>query len=901
MQQATLTIAVRRLVIVAAGFSLLLGFLLVAQGWIDTKDYREQIVRVLKEKTGKDVIIKGNVLAKLLPRPALFVPGMEFRSEKDQGTAPELTIEAVYINVAVLSFFSDHLQVSSVILEKPSLEVQRLEDGAVNWGWLNGVFEQMRGMLNEETPSVLFEIINGKIVYNNNVANRNVVIRSLNMKGGLGSNPVAEGVFQWGLSPIRFDIGAEKDDTFHAKFFTDAGDELLWQGILDNKSELLKIHGDFAATLSNVLPWITGEAGRKEQASLPVKLTGSWAQEGWTATIDKLKFDGMNSIGEGKASLSWDNKPAITAEMQFSKIYYSPWQALMAAVSAQLQPSDDLYKEDTGQTETILSKNIKISLKAAADELVIGEQSWKHATLFAVLDDAAITVNQLNAELPDAAALTAFGIISQGSSRNLRFEGNFESQGKSLRKLLTIFDATAAELPEAALGNFFIHSNIFISPEQVRLSEADLAINELKLAGGLVAYFDAKPRIEADVKLEDINFDYFRDTWRQAQKDSDTKEFFLLSDKNFNFNWLKKLATNIDFKVVVDRFTFFERQGESAAFRIFAEQGEFGIYNMRFYYPNEVMEATFKLDVKNNTPFINLLFNTPGAINTDYFIGSTNKDEPKVDVDDSEEKQRWSKDLITMRWMEGYNGIFDISVGALSHGGKLFNRFKMKSQLANRQLTITALGFDYWQGHCEVTGTLYGGNVPGLSVGFTLTNVDLKDIVSSFSSRDNISGKLGASGSLATSGVNLHSWVSQAEAKLVLNGVGINVNNFNLQGVVDTVAVSRTTADVVNNINRVLLKGNTEFSMEGYLNVKNGIVKTPGLTLKSGKVIGNLTGDIKLVPWAMNLSTLFQFPAMTSETVPTMTVTLVGAVEHPELQTDTDSLEAYVSKRIVGR
>jgi hypothetical protein len=64
---------------------------------------------------------------------------------------------------------------------------------------------------------------------------------------------------------------------------------------------------------------------------------------------------------------------------------------------------------------------------------------------------------------------------------------------------------------------------------------------------------------------------------------------------------------------------------------------------------------------------------------------------------------------------------------------------------------------------------------------------------------------------------------------------------------------------------------------------------------------GNLTGEVKLLPWKMDLSTYFQFPNLTSETVPNMTVKLYGPLDKPELSTDTSSLEAYVAKRIISK
>jgi len=93
-----------------------------------------------------------------------------------------------------------------------------------------------------------------------------------------------------------------------------------------------------------------------------------------------------------------------------------------------------------------------------------------------------------------------------------------------------------------------------------------------RLNGGLVAYYDAHPRLEADVKLKDINFDYFRDVWREKQKQAGQQDFFLKFDKTANFNWLKKLQTTIDFKVNVDQFTFMDHKGDRASFRVFVKK-----------------------------------------------------------------------------------------------------------------------------------------------------------------------------------------------------------------------------------------------------------------------------------------------------------------------------------------
>jgi hypothetical protein len=261
----------------------------------------------------------------------------------------------------------------------------------------------------------------------------------------------------------------------------------------------------------------------------------------------------------------------------------------------------------------------------------------------------------------------------------------------------------------------------------------------------------------------------------------------------------------------------------------------------------------------------------------------------------------WSDKLIDMSWMNGFNGSFDISIGRLIYGKLVLERLKMQAKLENDMVTFQNLAFLYWQGRCSILGSIYGGKVPGFSLSFTLFNLELNELIKELSGRTNISGKASISGTMTTSGVNTLSWVSQLEAKLVLAARGVYVRGINLQGVVDTLMVSRTAADVFNNVNIALINGNTNFTVDGNINIRNGSMKTPGITLRTGNITGDLVGELKLVPWKMELSTLFQFPTITSETIPTMTVQNSGPVENTQIRTDTSSLEAYVAKRIISK
>jgi len=204
-------------------------------------------------------------------------------------------------------------------------------------------------------------------------------------------------------------------------------------------------------------------------------------------------------------------------------------------------------------------------------------------------------------------------------------------------------------------------------------------------------------------------------------------------------------------------------------------------------------------------------------------------------------------------------------------------------------------------GQCSLLGSVYGGKVPGFTVNVTIVDAQMQELLKSLTTRENINGQVSVSLALSSSGVNYLSWVSQAEGKMVLIGRNIAVQGINMQGVIDGVSVSRTSSDVLNSVNRAIFNGSTVFSIDGNLNIKNGMIRTPGIGLRSATTSGNLVGELRMVPWTMELSTVFQFPSMTSVTVPTMMIQYSGTPDGGELKTDTSSLESFVAKRIISQ
>ena len=976
---------------IAVGFIIailfVLGIIQLAQGFIDTHNYSDRIIAAIEKQTNRKVTIKGAVTVSLLPTPTLFIPGLELRDPASDTPAPAVSIDMASIRVPLMSLFSKDLRITSVELDHPVFELVNSDDNRLYNDWANSsplkIFTENNG---GASNTVTVTINDGKILYLDPKTEKTITVEKIGSTVAIGKGVNAGGAFQIAGHALTFTMNttpiSDKDnkdmESFLLKVNSGANDTLELKGNVSMADKLPDIKGAFALKVDNAIDWVKAirpqehpllqqvanklAQKNEDKSPLAIDISSDWSSHGLTVEMSNFILKGLGSDGLGKINLTWKEwQPNVTADIKFSILNYDQWSQMLTATFTDNNGDTIVYHEVNEVANNPIPTNVNINLNLKADEIHYGAQIWKAAQMGANIGKGSVTVNQFNVQLQGQSVITVFGIISPSPTGDLRFEGSMETRGKSLRETLTVFDETAADLPETGFGDFFAHSNLFISSQQLRLSEADVKLGDLHLTGGLVAYFDTNPRIEADLKLKNINFDYFRDVWRTNQKNSGNKDdFFLKFDKTMNFNWLKKLQTAIDFKVSVEHFTFLDRNGDNASFRLYAKNGDLGLYDINFIYPTDITKGNFKLNVNGEQPAI-ILNLTTSELNTDYFnverykpgavipvanekttltLPASNGETVKkleitpqsetillaanedivapprsaVGVEDlittkdktnpniiGENKKHWSEKLLDMSWLNGYSGELELNIGKVTHKDIAIGNLKLKASFGKDLVIFRTFNFSYWGGQCGILGSLYGGKVPGFSISFTIVDAQVQSFLSSFTNRQNISGQMSISASLASSGVNILSWISQAEGKVVLIGRNIYVEGLNMQGVVDSVAISRTSSDVLNSVDHSIFNGFTIFSIDGNLNIKNGMIRTPGIGLRTTSTIGNLTGELKMVPWTLELSSLFQFPSMSTETVPTMTIQYSGTPDSGELKTDTSSLESFVAKRIISQ
>lgn len=917
------------IIMTVTALSVVEGAFFAIQYLVDPKHYQQEVLDVIKQQTGMAVTIEDDIRFSLLPSPKLIVTGLKLEDAAENGAnlpsyAPNFSVKRIEVAIEPFSIFSKEIKFTSMSLIEPQLTIERAGDNTVHLSWLNSNFLKLASQQDGRFTGIPMFFFGGIIAYKDEVNNQNIKFEKIQANAIFGKDFTIFGNVEIAGKKLQFDIDSNKISPlggeqlpFNLKLFGDNKNIFELKGLIDGSVKTLVFSGNFSLNSDNIENYLPDKATKSKTAPVTSLVSsGKINVDNGVINLSEISLDGVDSKGNGNAKIYWENwYPSVAVDMDFSELDYDKWKELLVSRMS-------LPKKDEVQTEenvnkygfnkaSVLPKNIDLKLNLKTEKLLLDKQAVGKARLSAVLNNGSITVNQCDMDIEGGGQLSIFGVVSQGGTGEIRFEGSMEAKGNSLHRALMAFYPSGSDLPEMGMGKFSIDGNLYITPNQLKLIEAKFVLEDTQFSGNLVTYLDGSSRIETQLKTQNVNFDFVRDELRKKRVIAENKareEGKELGDSSLDFGisfaWLKNLKTRIDAQITVDGFTFMERKGKNVLLNIYAYSGDFRVSDMHLHYPDYTTDIDFNLNVKGIQPSISLALNSD-QLDTHYFTMGTQDVEEKSTKEDirtdakklEDQKKELANTNLPFDWMDGFNGTFDIRLQKLIHKNILLEKINLQAKLEGKQLAIEKLSFIYSQAETNIIGTVFGGKVPGVTISFSMSNADLFDVLESFLGIDSISGYTSLTGTVATYGLNIKDWLQQMEAKLLIASRRVKIKGINIDGVSNAVNVSRSSSDVVNNVNNSIGKGITEFSVDGSISVKNGVITTPGLELKSGVITGRSVGDLTALSRKIQLSTVFTFSNLVATPVPTMIMQISGTLEKPEINLDTSSLEDFVAKR----
>ncbi len=542
---------------------LVVGVLFAAPSFIPVESYKPQIAALVKEQTGRDLTIDGDISLSFLPRLAVSVNDVSFQNA-DWADAPHMAkMDQLEIVLKIFPLIRGEVALDRFIIVRPEIDLAVNRQGVGNW-----VFDvpaqaeaapaadpapsaEEGGFAPQVTDIQLGEIslVNGLVRYSNLATGEAYEASDINLDMSLPSLDAPLGVdgsLVWNADTVELSLDVAKPRALSLGETSDIGLNIsapkVTASFIGNGriSPVLTINGTTALNIPSVraLAAWAGQPMADGDGFGTLDLTGTVAVVGDTYSFKgaTLAFDGMNGTGDLTVDAG-RSVPKLTGALALDRLDANVYLADGGASGGQATPSSGGGASgSTGWSDAPIDlsglKAIDTDLKLSVDEILFQELTIGKSAL-----DVLMNGGKLTAKLTELALYEGSGVgqlVLDGSGSTPSVGANFNLSGLSAYPFLK--DAAAFERIEG-LGAFNVDVTTRGKSQKAMMS----ALN----GSGAVTFTDGAIRGINIAQLSRNVFAAATSGWESGGAQSTD-----FSELGGTFSIARGILTNNDFKML---------------------------------------------------------------------------------------------------------------------------------------------------------------------------------------------------------------------------------------------------------------------------------------------------------------------------------------------------------------
>ena len=184
------------LIICASLVVIVIAVLLIAPAFIDIRDYKPKVEKLIAEKTGRPFSVGDDLRLSLFPWAGISLSALQLGNTPEFAEKEFVTVNSFEVRVKLLPLISKDIQIKRFILNAPQIVLVKNKDGRVNWSPPNKLKEKppaeksQKSSTSAETDTGLpiknltvgdFSIKNGSIIWIDHKADVRKEITEVNM------------------------------------------------------------------------------------------------------------------------------------------------------------------------------------------------------------------------------------------------------------------------------------------------------------------------------------------------------------------------------------------------------------------------------------------------------------------------------------------------------------------------------------------------------------------------------------------------------------------------------------------------------------------------------------------------------------------------------------------------
>lgn len=532
-----------------------------APSFVNWNNYKSEISDQVRQLTGRELIIAGDISVKVLPSPRLVAENVSL-SSLDGAAHPDLvSLRSVEVQVALAPLITGQIRVETVRLVEPRIYLEVLADGRSTWEIVPPSTDtedrdqqtaegaEQTPVENGGAPAIVidaFEIVNGRISYEDPATDVNETVEAINMQiaaASLTSGPYnLEGNLL--ARDLRLNIDADVGTIVEGRTFpVDAsfgigGDSarIKINGTVIGLDAAPRFTGSLAVTAEDIAALADAFAPGMDlpkPLSQRFSLSGNIDASSTELTFTEFDIDIGGSMGKGSVQGKFGDAPRITSEITIDKIAVDPWletnnsesaAAVPAVADAEAGPSANSTgqaSESGAASPFALPTGIDVTADIRVGEVSMRGDAVKNVVLSAQLTKGEVTLSQFTLQGPGKLDVAVFGFLAARDGVPT-FDTSIEARVEDVDALLE-WAGVHTGLPAGKPGNVSFKAAAKGTDKNIALQELALSFDETNIVGAANIVLRERLAFGATVKIDTINIDSYLPTDGQAASQSPAK------------------------------------------------------------------------------------------------------------------------------------------------------------------------------------------------------------------------------------------------------------------------------------------------------------------------------------------------------------------------------------------
>lgn len=516
----------------------LIAAILIGPSFVDWNAHKGRITAEVERLTGRALTIEGDISLVLLPAPALSVDKVRL-ANVEGGSAPfMIELESLQVRIALVPLVQGQVQVESVVLVRPTILAEILEDGRRNWDIIKSdepapTGAPSRDAGDDDAGQVRLDsvqISDGTLVYRDATTGREERIEGLNaeivaesLKGpfAVSGDAVVRGVkTEFEVTVGRFVQGGATSLNLNLSL-PDAGAKARFGGAISQHPDGMSLRGKIKAdgeNLGSLMALLAGGGKVSGVLARPfdVETEVSADPRQVSATNLIFRFGETSFDGDLRVKLG----PPIDARINISvaRVDLDKFLATDDAgttgetAAAPGGPTGATAAPDRTAAALALPADVTGTLEVNIDALVYRRQVVRQMLVSMALAEGRLKVSQALALLPGGSDVSLTGELASAKTaagQELRFVGRLEAASDNLRGVFDWLGVDVTRVPAERLRRMSLSTRIDATARQANFSEIDLRVDLSRATGGIAVALRERPGFGIGLAIDKLNLDAY--------------------------------------------------------------------------------------------------------------------------------------------------------------------------------------------------------------------------------------------------------------------------------------------------------------------------------------------------------------------------------------------------------